>query len=43
MNDYADDEAFRVNDDDIELSKEEIIKILKDNKVDILINYLPVV
>ena len=41
MNKYSDEEAFRVNDDE-ELSKDEIIKILLDNKVDILINYLPV-
>jgi len=41
MNDYNEDEAFKIN-DDIELSKKEIIQILMDKKVDILINYLPV-
>lgn len=42
MNDYSEDVAFRVDDSSISLSKEEICAILRERKVDILINYLPV-
>ncbi len=38
MADYPDDEAFRIAD----LEPVDVVKVLVDNKVDILINYLPV-
>ena len=38
MVDYPDDEAFRVAD----VEPVDVVKVLTDNKVDILINYLPV-
>lgn len=42
MANYPEDQAFRVDDAQSSLNKEEICAILKERDVDILINYLPV-
>ena len=41
MNNYPEDERFCIS-DKVELSFNEIVNLLKDNSIDILINYLPV-
>jgi myo-inositol-1-phosphate synthase len=42
MEEYPEDQAFRVDDTQPELSSEDIESILRDRQVDIVINYLPV-
>jgi myo-inositol-1-phosphate synthase len=42
MMEYPEDNAFRVDDSQLETSREEIIQLIKDNKVDVIVDYLPV-
>lgn len=39
---YPDDETFLVDPCQVECTREEIIQLLSDNKVDVIVNYLPV-
>jgi myo-inositol-1-phosphate synthase len=42
MSDFDEDEAFRVDEESEQLTHEQLVKDLKDNEVDVLLNYLPV-
>jgi myo-inositol-1-phosphate synthase len=42
MSKYDDDETFVVDSEQTECTRDEIIQLLKDNKVDVIVNYLPV-
>ena len=42
MNTVDDDHGFRVDDSQPECTREEIISLIKENKVDVIVNYLPV-
>ncbi len=42
LSEFPDDERFIVDEEQPECSKEEISKLLKDNKVNVIVNYLPV-
>jgi myo-inositol-1-phosphate synthase len=42
MIDYDEDEAFRIDEVSEQLTHEQLVKDLKDHKVDVLLNYLPV-
>ena len=42
MANYSPAEAFRVDDKQLEMTRDEIIRVLKETKTDIIVNYLPV-
>jgi len=42
MLNHDEDEAFRIDEESEQLTKEQLVKDLIDNKVDVLLNYLPV-
>jgi myo-inositol-1-phosphate synthase len=42
LSEFPDDERFIVDDSQPECTREEICQLLKDNKIDVVVNYLPV-